>query len=106
MICNSVFCILYHKTKVFENFHKMINIELLKKRQARQARHVIIDSFVPTCTLTLRCNICSQEIDEKELESHLNTLQHKDNKTRLGEKIDKGSDASVVKVWLSSFNKD
>ncbi len=56
--------------------------------------------------MTLRCNICSQDIDEKEVESHVNTLQHKENKARLGRIKETGSGASVVKVWLESFNKN
>ncbi|MDE1763507.1 MAG: hypothetical protein KGH88_04585 [Thaumarchaeota archaeon] len=45
-----------------------------------------------------------QEIDEKETESHVNSLQHIENKAKLARKNEKGSDASVVKAWQSSFS--
>lgn len=47
----------------------------------------------------LRCNICAQEIEEKDLEVHLSGRQHAENKERLGRKITTGSDLSVVMVW-------
>lgn len=50
-----------------------------------------------------RCNICSQDVDEKQLESHVDSVQHKENKAKLSKKIEKGSDLSVVKVWQSSL---
>ncbi|MDE1828749.1 MAG: hypothetical protein KGI25_00345 [Thaumarchaeota archaeon] len=56
--------------------------------------------------MALRCNICSQNVDESEVESHINSAQHKESKTRLAKIENKGSDSSVVKVWLSSFGKN
>jgi len=55
--------------------------------------------------IMVRCNICSQDIDEKEVDSHINTPQHKENKERLGKIKTTGSNTSVVKVWQDSFNK-
>ncbi|MDE1826275.1 MAG: hypothetical protein KGH83_01625 [Thaumarchaeota archaeon] len=55
--------------------------------------------------MSLRCNICSQEIDEKEMENHVNTQQHKDNKLKISKPNESGSDISVVKMWYSSSNK-
>lgn len=52
--------------------------------------------------MTLRCNICSQEIEEKDLEAHLNLQQHKENKERLAKRIEKGLDVSIVGKWLES----
>ncbi len=56
--------------------------------------------------MTLRCNICSQNIEENEVEIHINTQQHKESKAKIDKIGNKGSDASVVKVWLASFNKN
>ncbi len=52
--------------------------------------------------MSIRCNVCSLEIDEKDVEVHINTQQHKDNKVKISKKIERGSDLSVVKVWQNS----
>ncbi|MDE1766929.1 MAG: hypothetical protein KGI27_11775 [Thaumarchaeota archaeon] len=56
--------------------------------------------------MSIRCNICLQDIDEKETESHVNTPQHIENKAKIAKRSEKGSDASVVKVWQSSFSNN
>jgi hypothetical protein len=50
-----------------------------------------------------RCNICSQEVDDVQVDSHLNSPHHKENKVKLSKKIEKGSDWSIVKVWQNSL---
>ena len=50
-----------------------------------------------------RCNICSQDVDENQVEGHVDSAQHKENKAKLSKKSEKGSDLSVVKVWQSSL---
>ncbi len=62
----------------------------------------IITNFL-TNRMSQRCNICSLDVDEKEIESHLSSLQHIDNKAKLSKKIERGSDLSVVKVWQKSL---
>lgn len=52
--------------------------------------------------MTLRCNICAQNVDEKDVEAHIETQQHIENKARLASIENKGSDLSVAKVWLES----
>jgi hypothetical protein len=61
--------------------------------------------FVSLIVLNLRCNICSQEIDEKEIENHVKTEQHKENKSKISGSNGKGSDNSVVKMWQSSLQE-
>ncbi len=52
--------------------------------------------------MSIRCNVCALEIDEKDVEVHVNSQQHKDNKAKISKKIERGSDLSVVKVWQNS----
>ena len=49
--------------------------------------------------MNLRCNICSQDIDEKEVENHIASKQHQENKTKIPSLHSNGSDNSVVKMW-------
>lgn len=53
--------------------------------------------------MTLRCNICSQNVEEAQVEDHVNSQQHKDSKARLGKIENKGSGLSVAKVWAQSL---
>ncbi len=53
--------------------------------------------------MSFRCNICSLEIDEKDVENHITTPKHMENKTMISKKIERGSDLSVVKVWQNSI---
>ena len=53
--------------------------------------------------MTLRCNICSQNIDEKEVENHVSSKQHQENKSKISATNSKGSDNSVVKMWQKSL---
>ena len=52
--------------------------------------------------MALRCNICSQEIEEKDLGAHLESQQHADNRAKLGKKIEGGLGVSIVGKWLES----
>ncbi|HVZ62926.1 MAG TPA: hypothetical protein VG896_04570 [Candidatus Nitrosotalea sp.] len=52
--------------------------------------------------MNLLCNICSTEIDENEVESHINTPQHIENKSKIATS-GKGLDKSVASMWLKSF---
>jgi len=53
--------------------------------------------------LNLRCNICLTDIDEKEVESHIITQQHLQNKSKSTPKGRVGRDKSVVNMWNSSL---
>jgi len=53
-------------------------------------------------TLSLRCNICSIEIDEKEVESHIITKQHIENKSKISTN-GKGLGKSVSSMWHKSL---
>jgi hypothetical protein len=55
--------------------------------------------------MTLHCNICSQEIDEKEIENHINTMQHKKNKSNISKTNERDSGNSVVKKWQDSLKE-
>jgi len=52
--------------------------------------------------LNVRCNICSTEIDETEVESHITAQNHLENKSKISTNS-KGSDKSVAVMWLKSF---
>jgi hypothetical protein len=52
--------------------------------------------------LNVRCNICSIEIDETEVESHIAVQNHLENKSKISTNS-KGSDKSVAAMWLKSF---
>ncbi len=54
--------------------------------------------------MNLRCNICSQDIDEKEVENHASSKQHQENKSKVPSTNIKSSDNSVVKMWLKSLH--
>jgi len=53
--------------------------------------------------LSVRCNICSIEIDETEVESHIATQKHLENKSKISTNS-KGSDKSVASMWRKSFS--
>ncbi|MDE1770644.1 MAG: hypothetical protein KGI28_08860 [Thaumarchaeota archaeon] len=52
--------------------------------------------------MSLRCNICSIEIDEKYVESHITTKQHLENKSKVSTN-GKGSDKSVASMWHNAL---
>ncbi len=54
-------------------------------------------------SLTVRCNICSIGIEEKEVESHISSQQHMNNKLKISIN-EKGSDKSVAKLWYDSLD--
>ncbi|MDE1844719.1 MAG: hypothetical protein KGI10_05245 [Thaumarchaeota archaeon] len=52
--------------------------------------------------MNVRCNICSIEIDESEVESHITTPKHLENKSKISTNSN-GLDKSVAAMWLKSF---
>lgn len=54
--------------------------------------------------MNLRCNICSQDMDEKDVNNHVISKQHQENKSKIAATNSKGSDNSVVKMWQKSLN--
>ncbi|CUR51317.1 protein of unknown function [Nitrosotalea devaniterrae] len=54
--------------------------------------------------MSILCNICSAEINETEVESHINTPQHMENKSKISPS-GKGLNTSVAAMWLKSFNQ-
>ncbi|HJU12983.1 MAG TPA: hypothetical protein VJ792_00820 [Candidatus Nitrosotalea sp.] len=53
--------------------------------------------------MVVRCNICSKELEEKEVDTHVATKEHKEGKEKLARKNETGSEVSVVKVWMNSL---
>ncbi len=54
-----------------------------------------------TNTLNLRCNICSVDVDEKEIESHIVTEKHIANKSKVPP-VQESSTKSVISMWYNS----
>lgn len=52
--------------------------------------------------MSLRCNICSIDIDEKDVEIHITTPKHLENKSKISTN-GKGLDKSVTNMWHSSL---
>ena len=52
--------------------------------------------------MSLLCNICATEINENDVEAHIVTPQHIENKARISP-TGKGLDKSVASMWLKSF---
>jgi hypothetical protein len=52
--------------------------------------------------MSLFCNICSIEINENDVEIHIVTPQHIENKARISP-TGKGLDKNVASMWLKSF---
>jgi len=53
--------------------------------------------------LNLRCNVCSIDIDEKEVDSHIGKSQHLENKSKISIN-GKGLDKSVASMWHKSLD--
>ncbi len=53
--------------------------------------------------MTVRCNICNVDIDEKEVETHVKSRQHEQSKSGISSS-NNGLDTSVVKTWYNSLN--
>jgi len=53
--------------------------------------------------LNIRCNVCSIEIDEKEVDSHIGTPKHLENKSKISTD-GKGLDKSVTNMWHNSLD--
>jgi hypothetical protein len=54
--------------------------------------------------MTLRCNICSTEIDEADVESHIISQIHLENKSKTST-IGKGQGDSVANLWHNSLRQ-
>jgi hypothetical protein len=52
--------------------------------------------------MSIHCNICVTEINENDVESHIGTSGHIENKTKISTSS-KGLDKSVAAMWLKSF---
>jgi hypothetical protein len=52
--------------------------------------------------MSLRCNVCSINIDEKDVDSHINTPKHLENKSKISTN-GKGLDKSVANLWHNSL---
>jgi len=52
--------------------------------------------------MSLHCNICVTEINENDVESHINSPAHLENKSKIST-TGKGLDKSVASMWLKSF---
>ncbi|HEU5221550.1 MAG TPA: hypothetical protein VFU58_05770 [Candidatus Nitrosotalea sp.] len=52
--------------------------------------------------MSVRCNICSIEIDEPEVETHIVTQKHLENKSKISINSN-GAGKSVASMWLKSF---
>jgi len=53
-------------------------------------------------SLVLRCNICSLDIDEKDIEVHIISQDHVENKIKTSSN-GKGLDKSIVNMWHNSL---
>ena len=55
--------------------------------------------------MSIRCNICSLDLDEKDIEAHLKDMQHQSNKKSIldskGKENKNGN--SLIKIWLESL---
>ena len=55
--------------------------------------------------MSIRCNICSLDLDEKDIEAHLKDRQHQSNKKSIldskGKENTNGE--SLIKIWLESL---
>jgi hypothetical protein len=52
--------------------------------------------------MTIRCNVCSIEIDEKDVDSHTSSTQHIDAKSKISTN-GKGLEKSVIDMWYNSL---
>ena len=53
--------------------------------------------------MTVRCNICNIDIDEKNVDEHIKFGQHEQNKTKISSSS-AGLEISVIKTWRNSLN--
>lgn len=55
--------------------------------------------------MSIRCNICSLDLDEKDIEAHLKDIQHQSNKKSIldskGKENKNGK--SLIEIWLESL---
>jgi hypothetical protein len=49
------------------------------------------------------CNICSIDLDEKDVKSHIKTQEHEQNKI-INSKTIRGSGKSVASMWFDSLD--
>ena len=52
--------------------------------------------------VSIRCNVCSINIDEKDVDSHISTSKHLENKSKISTN-GKGLDKSVSNMWHNSL---
>ena len=52
--------------------------------------------------MSLRCNVCSINIDENDVEFHISTPKHLENKSKISTN-GKGLDKSVANLWYNSL---
>lgn len=55
--------------------------------------------------MSIRCNICSLDLDEKDIEAHLKDMQHQSNKKSMSDSknMENTAGESVIKMWLESL---
>mgnify|MGYP003624023135 CR=1 FL=1 len=51
----------------------------------------------------IRCNICDVEFDEKDVDTHVKSIQHEEKKAKISSNAS-GLEISVVKTWRNSLN--
>ncbi len=56
-------------------------------------------------SMDARCNICSLDLDEKDIEAHLKDMQHQSNKKSMldSKNMENTAGESVIKMWLESL---
>jgi hypothetical protein len=53
--------------------------------------------------MAVHCNICNIDIDEKDVDIHIKSGQHEQNKKSISSN-DSGLEISVAKTWRNSLN--
>jgi len=56
--------------------------------------------------LSLYCNICSADVDEKNIDAHINDKAHQQNKRKILDEKNKEDEnpKSVIQIWSESSN--
>jgi hypothetical protein len=70
----------------------------------QQYLQTVKSSFHEIISLIVYCNMCSTEIDEKEIEKHVSSEQHRSNKkkTLLPKMAEYVNHKSLVQIWSES----
>lgn len=55
--------------------------------------------------MSIRCNICSMDLEENDIETHLKDVQHQSNKKIILDSKDNENKngQSLIKIWLDSL---